>query len=806
MKKKLWIALSVAAFVVASMTFMIGCGDNTPEHTHTWATEWTSDGTSHWHACTGEGCDEKNDLTKCAGGTATCSAKSVCDTCHNAYGELDPDNHASTTFTYESNGDGTHTKKHECCGAVEAADEACSGGTATCVEKAECELCGGKYGEVSTTNHDWATAWTSDGTNHWHACTREDCTAKNDEAACSGGTATCLKKATCDVCKNEYGTVNPDNHTWGAGYDTADAEYDYRKCECGEVDTDKAHAFKKTIDKLNQELDMTADTVAIDLTGASEYASVKSITLVGEEALDLGTNVGAIGFGTVKADPTKHGAKTVKIVVTGADGADHEISVPVILVTKKIASNDDLKALLLEGQSETDLYGYYTIENDIVYTGTQPKTVFHATLDGKDHTVTTANLNNGLFNQVSAGANIKNLIIAATISQNSGNYYKAVVASYIYAKTTFENITIKYVGGIDSADIYGGGFISRSACTGATFKNLKVLAGGKKIGSLFGQSTSGVKFENCTVVADEVNCMASKADGSGRVEIDGITGIDFILGSQEVLLTAETQFIDLKGLDNGRTVRDIKVGDVSLGNTPSALVIPDDFKNNLQVHGKTTVTVEFTDGTTIDIGVIFVTSEITTDDQLKILFRNGLGDPRPNLYGYYVLGNDIVYTGNRNYIEFYGTFDGKGKTVTTSNVANGLFTYLKGGATVKNLTIKATTSMPSYACVIASGIYSSTVENVTVEYIGGNDTATIEAFRGFVTREGIQSSTIKKLVVKASGKKIGSLFGSDLTKVTFVDCSVTADELGCVICDKTGAASVMPDDVTGIEFNIGAQA
>ncbi len=39
-------------------------------------------------------------------------------------GELDPTKHTKDTFTYTDNGDGKHTKKNECCGAVVAADEA----------------------------------------------------------------------------------------------------------------------------------------------------------------------------------------------------------------------------------------------------------------------------------------------------------------------------------------------------------------------------------------------------------------------------------------------------------------------------------------------------------------------------------------------------------------------------------------------------------------------------------------------------------------------------------------------------------
>ena len=758
MKKKFLVLLSVAAFIAASMTFAVGCGGK-PEHTHTWATEWTSDGTNHWHACTGEGCDAKSDEAACSGGTATCVDKATCEHCGGKHGEVDLTNHTKTTFTYESDGDGTHTKKHECCGTVADAAAACSGGTATCTTKAVCEHCGAVYGEV-----------------------------------------------------------DPANHTWGAGYDTSDPEYDYRKCECGEVDPDKAHAFKKTTDKLNQQLDMTAETVSIDLTGVGAYASIKSITLVGSEALDLGTNVEEIDFADVKADPTKHGAKTVKVVVTDADGADHEISVPVILVTKKIASDADLKAALrdnpiTEGKANY-IYGYFSLEADFQYTGISPTTNFKGTFEGNNHTITIANLNNGVFGDLYKNAVVRNLTIKATVTQNYDNRYKAVLAASIYdTGVTVENLTVIYEGGTDSSDVYGGGFITRSESKSATFKNLVVKAAGKKIGSLFGTKLNNVTFESCTVIADEVNCLAAQfKDGAvvegSRVEIDSVseTEIKFILGSQELALN-KSGSIDLKGLDNGRTVGAIKVSGEQIGTSLSVDDITDTFKNNTKAHGKNTVTVEFTDGTSVAVGVLFVTAEITTDEQLKTLLRNGLGGTRPQLYGYYVLGNDITYTGSANSIDFYGTFDGKNKTLTTTNLTNGLFTYVMKGAAIRNLTINATLSIPSYQTVLASEINSATVEDVTVNYVGGSDSATIQAYRGFLTREGVKGATFKNLVVNAAGKKIGSLFGTSYERVTYVgNCSVTVAELGCVVCDNSGAVTVKPDDVTGITFNIGTQA
>ena len=62
-------------------------------------------------------------------------------------------NDGHTFGEWASNGDGTHT--HKCtvdgCNGLETKD--CSGGTATCTEKAVCEVCGKSYGELDPKNH-----------------------------------------------------------------------------------------------------------------------------------------------------------------------------------------------------------------------------------------------------------------------------------------------------------------------------------------------------------------------------------------------------------------------------------------------------------------------------------------------------------------------------------------------------------------------------------------------------------------------------------------------------------------------------
>ena len=73
---------------------------------------------------------------------------------------------------WTSNGDGTHT--HVCKrGKTHTETVNCSGGTATCTEKATCAGCGGKYGEKDSDNHTGKKEWTTTKTTHeqkWSCC------------------------------------------------------------------------------------------------------------------------------------------------------------------------------------------------------------------------------------------------------------------------------------------------------------------------------------------------------------------------------------------------------------------------------------------------------------------------------------------------------------------------------------------------------------------------------------------------------------------------------------------------------------
>ena len=218
-----------------------------PSHKCEFADKWEYDEDSHWHECE---CGEIADEDEHTGGEATCKEKAECEYCGQPYGEKDPENHVGETYvkdavepSYEAPGytgdiycsdcdelleygepiDQLHrcdfsgeweydedSHWHECeCGEI--ADESKhTGGEATCQEKAVCDDCGQPYGEIDPDNHSFSEEWEHDENTHWHEC---ECGEITDEDEHTGGEATCIEKAVCEVCNESYGDVDLENHT-----------------------------------------------------------------------------------------------------------------------------------------------------------------------------------------------------------------------------------------------------------------------------------------------------------------------------------------------------------------------------------------------------------------------------------------------------------------------------------------------------------------------------------------------------------------------------------------------------------------
>jgi hypothetical protein len=134
---------------------------------------------------------------------------------------------------WTSNDNGTHSRRCT-CNVVETQN--CSGGTATCTQRAKCTVCGAEYGDVL--GHDFTTSWTHDDNEHWKQCSR--CDKKDDVGphTWDNGTITTAPTCTkagkktysctkCDVTKIE--PIPATGHSWKSDW-TSDATHHWHEC------------------------------------------------------------------------------------------------------------------------------------------------------------------------------------------------------------------------------------------------------------------------------------------------------------------------------------------------------------------------------------------------------------------------------------------------------------------------------------------------------------------------------------------------------------------------------------------------
>ncbi len=195
-----------------------------------YATDWSSDAYTHWHACIVCGrkadeaahtdTDKDHNCDTCGKILSECADVNKdhkCDLCGKTLSECTDNNkdHKCDICGKTLSECADNNKDHKCdlCGKTlsECADDnkdhkcdVCgkqltvhTGGTATCTEKATCSICGQEYGELAA--HNYKTEWSTDETNHWHECSV--CGDKKDVAAhIPGAEATETTPQTCTVC------------------------------------------------------------------------------------------------------------------------------------------------------------------------------------------------------------------------------------------------------------------------------------------------------------------------------------------------------------------------------------------------------------------------------------------------------------------------------------------------------------------------------------------------------------------------------------------------------------------------------
>ena len=198
------------AILFAVSTLMMAC--KAEVHTHTFAEEWSRDETNHWHAATCGHTTEVSGKAEHSFGDwkvtqepteeAEGSKERSCTVCGYKATEVIPKLDHTHTFAVSWTNNSTyhwHAATCEHTKEVSGKAEHTFGEwtvTKEATEEAEgfkersCTVCGYKATEVIEKlahTHKFATYWTSDSTNHWHAATCEHATEVSGKAKHSFG-------------------------------------------------------------------------------------------------------------------------------------------------------------------------------------------------------------------------------------------------------------------------------------------------------------------------------------------------------------------------------------------------------------------------------------------------------------------------------------------------------------------------------------------------------------------------------------------------------------------------------------------
>lgn len=342
-------------------------------------------------------------------------------------------------------------------------------------------------------------------------------------------------------------TVNSHIHNY-TGVTSSDADYDYMKCQ-GSADCTELLTFKKSVTTATRYMYLEDDTTSLTLDGVDAYTSVSSVFIDDTDyAVAASLSKGEITLTfpeTYKADTQKHGEKTLSVVVVDGYGFEHTVSVTVIMVTKKIATRQDLMSLTYapsewtvnkaysDGPGETYpvsakevVYGYYVLTqtrlattsssandwtNIGAYVATYPTSNisqygFRGTIDGMGKELYLSNMDDGLFGIIGEGAVFKNMTVID--GWHTGYANVSLLAQYIYG-ATFDNVTFKIANGYPATDKKTGanyGWLCRSGCANLKFTNCKVEASTYKVGSLLGKidDLSTIEIDDATIAAINV--------------------------------------------------------------------------------------------------------------------------------------------------------------------------------------------------------------------------------------------------------------------------------------------------------------
>ncbi len=217
----------------------ISCGEtaNASAHTYEWCTgdeehwqvctacghiagkaahklELRSDRTYHWLACTQEGCSyEEAKTVHEVEDDHNCATEVKCKTCDTIVVAAKEHNW-NPVYTFDGENHWRECMNEDCSQKEDIAAHSLTGDTKDCTADISCADCG-YIARKGADGHkfDGSPYYSAENhAGHWKVCQNEGCEATDTPEIHTGGTATCVRQAECEVCHMAYGARNPQNH------------------------------------------------------------------------------------------------------------------------------------------------------------------------------------------------------------------------------------------------------------------------------------------------------------------------------------------------------------------------------------------------------------------------------------------------------------------------------------------------------------------------------------------------------------------------------------------------------------------
>ncbi len=389
----------------------------------------------------------------CRGGTATCKERATCEVCGKPYGSLAPHSYTAKVA------DAKYLKAEADCGHAAVYYKSCTG----CGESSKGTESEATFTHGEPLGHDWG-AWTSnsDGT-HTRVCARD--AAHTETKPCHGGTADCTHKPICEDCGTEYGT--------GTNHDFT-AEIVWEKYLRSEADCDHAAVYYKSCTRCGEssegaEQEATFESGAplghtpvtdpeTELLTQGEHCSVCGAVLTAQQPklVSFWTDEGNYDAALYASEPGDW------VIYDAADLA---------ALAKKVESGSTFKGCTVSLAADIDLSGHLWIPIGYSSRTASGSTYlpFEGSFDGGLHKITgmfacpqgysRSIAEVGLFGYVGEGT-VRNLLLFGTVSYSStvdGSNAVGGLVGYLN-KGTLQNC-----GFVGSVYLYSGNNFSHNA-------------------------------------------------------------------------------------------------------------------------------------------------------------------------------------------------------------------------------------------------------------------------------------------------------------------------------------------------------